>query len=257
MTRESAFAGRVCANSEAAQLDAARGAVDALLWRRDIRAAAASVARDSALRGARASAAIDGADVPVADDSPMGRVLAGAEAVNEAVPALVEVWRRAPIQALVALHARAVVGLAPAEEIGRPRATDTAQDPLHIGALPEAAAVAPRLQDLARALSTPAQAPALFVAAVTHAELMLVQPFLVGSGIVARAAVRLVLADRGVDPSLFSIPEVGMADLGRPAYVRAVRAYAQGSAAGLGEYCGWFAEVIRRGAESVRISEDG
>ena len=134
---------------------------------------------------------------------------------------------------------------------------DTAQDPLHIGALPEAAAVAPRLQDLARALSTPAQAPALFVAAVTHAELMLVQPFLVGSGIVARAAVRLVLADRGVDPSLFSIPEVGMADLGRPAYVRAVRAYAQGSAAGLGEYCGWFAEVIRRGAESVRISEDG
>jgi hypothetical protein len=62
-----------------AACEVARGEVDALLWRRDVRAAAAEVAADSRARGARDSAAIDGADVAVIDDSPMGRVLAASE----------------------------------------------------------------------------------------------------------------------------------------------------------------------------------
>ncbi|MDI1288582.1 MAG: hypothetical protein PSX37_01355, partial [bacterium] len=62
----------------AAAVSAARGEVDALLWRRDIRAAAAEVAAASVERGARDSAAIDGADLAVSDSSPMGRVLEAA-----------------------------------------------------------------------------------------------------------------------------------------------------------------------------------
>ncbi|MFM7147828.1 MAG: hypothetical protein ACKOW5_16030, partial [Actinomycetales bacterium] len=73
----------------------ARAELDALLWRRDVRAAAASVATASVERGARASAAIDGADVFAADDSPMGRVLARAMAVTMAVPGQVSTFERA------------------------------------------------------------------------------------------------------------------------------------------------------------------
>ena len=61
------------------------------------------------------------------------------------------------------------------------------------------------------------------------------RPFAWGSGLLARASVRLVLASRGVDPSLFSIPEHGMLEMGRPAYVKALRAYATGTREGVSE----------------------
>ena len=54
-------------------------------------------------------------------------------------------------------------------------------------------------------------------------QIAVLRPFAWGSGLIARATVRLVLAARGVDPSLFSIPEHGVAELGRPAYVRALQ----------------------------------
>ena len=57
---------------------AAREEIDALLWRRDVRGAAAEVAAASIQRGARDTAAMDGADVAVPDESPMGRVLEAA-----------------------------------------------------------------------------------------------------------------------------------------------------------------------------------
>ena len=56
-------------------LTAARDDIDAVLWRRDIRTAANEVASASIERGARASAMIDGADLVVPDQSPMGQVL--------------------------------------------------------------------------------------------------------------------------------------------------------------------------------------
>ena len=42
----------------------------------------------------------------------------------------------------------------------------------------------------------------MLVAAIAHGELMTLQPFRWGSGLIARASVRLVLASRGVDPDL-------------------------------------------------------
>lgn len=57
---------------------------------------------------------------------------------------------------------------------------------------------------------------------------------------------RVVLVARGVDPSMFSIPEVGMMSLGRPAYVRALRDYENGQ---IDEYLLWFGQVIGLGAQ--------
>jgi hypothetical protein len=116
-----------------------------------------------------------------------------------------------------------------------------------------AQAAARRLATLAATLTAPTQAPALLVAGIAHAELAVVRPFAWGSGLLARASVRLVLASRGVDPSLFSIPEHGMLELGRPAYVAALRAYASGTADGVRDFLVWHATAVALGAQAVVV----
>ena len=106
---------------------------------------------------------------------------------------------------------------------------------------------------LAQLLTEPTEAPALVVAAIAHAELASVRPFAWGSGLLARASVRLVLASRGVDPSLFSIPEHGMFEMGRPAYVNALRAYSTGTSAGVSTWIVWQATAIALGAKAVVV----
>ncbi len=237
----------------AAAVLAAREEIDALLWRRDVRAAAAEVASASIQRGARDSAAIDGADLVLPDDSPMGRVLDAALRLTAAVPTQVEVFARAPLQALAHLHALTATGFVPASDLGRPREGDAADDPLNLGPVVPAGAAADRLARLAGTLTTPTEAPALVVAAIAHAELAALRPFAWGSGLLARAATRLVVAGRGVDPSLFSIPEHGMLELGRPAYVKALLAYASGTPAGVSEFLVWHSTAIALGAKAVSV----
>lgn len=232
-------------------LSAARAEIDALLWRRDVRSNAVEVAASSAERGARDSAAIDGADLAVVDDSPMGRVLDASMRLTSAVPGQVEVFATSPLQALAHLHALTATGFVPDDELGRPRAGDRADDPLNLGVVPPAAAASDRLSLLARTLTTPTEAPALLVAAIAHAELAVVRPFTWGSDLVARAAVRLVIAGRGVDPSLFSIPEHGMFEMGRPAYVRALQGYAAGTREGVLAFIGWHGTACAMGAKAV------
>jgi Fic family protein len=108
---------------------------------------------------------------------------------------------------------------------------------------------------LATRLTRPTEAPALVVAAVVHAELMTMQPFTYGSGLVARAVDRLVLGARGVDPDNWSVPEAGLHAQGRPTYVRALRGYATGGSEGISQwvqfYCGALADGTRNVAALV------
>ena len=238
----------------AAAMSAARGEVDALLWRRDVRAAASSVAAASVERGARDSAAIDGADVVTAEDSPMGRVLDAALRLTAEVPGQVDIFATAPLQALAHLNAVVAHGFVAADEVGRPRPGDVADDPLHLGPLLPAGIAADRLAALADVLTSPTEAPALVVAAIAHAEVASLRPFTWGSGLLARATVRLVLAARGVDPSLFSIPEHGMLEQGRPSYVAALRAYATGTPAGVASFLVWHATAVALGARAVVVA---
>ena len=232
---------------------AAREEIDALLWRRDVRGAAAEVASASIQRGARASAAMDGADLALVDDSPMGRVLDAALRLTAAVPTQVEVFSRAPLQALAHLHALTAHGFVTADDLGRPRSDDRVDDPLNLGAVVPAASAADRLALLAQTLTAETQAPAIVVSAIAHAELAVVRPFGWGSGLLARAATRLVLAGRGVDPSLFGIPEHGMLEQGRASYVRALRGYASGTREGVCEFIVWHATAVGVGARDVVV----
>jgi Fic family protein len=181
----------------------------------------------------------------------MGRVLDAALRLTAAVPGQVEVFGVAPLQALAHLHAVVAHGFVDDDHLGRPRAFDSADDPLHLGPLPPAGAASARLAGLADLLTRTSEAPALVVAAIAHAEIASARPFSWGSGLLARATVRLVIASRGVDPSLFSIPEHGMFEMGRPAYVAALRAYATGTAAGVSEYIAWHSTALAMGAKAV------
>ena len=235
-------------------LTSARSAVDELLWRRDVRAAAAEVIAESKVRGARESAAMDGADIAAPERSPMGLVLTSAQAVTGEVPFVLDTWPHAPLQVLARLHAVVAHGHAPQEDLGRPRRADeSVDDPLHLGPAPDAQTAARRLALLADLVAGSTQVPALVVAGIAHAEIVGGRPFAWGCGLIGRAVVRVVMAARGVDPSLFSVPEAGMMHLGRPAYVRAVRAYEEGD---VGSYLVWFADAIRWGAHGVHPPMD-
>lgn len=235
-------------------LEAARQAIDAVLWNRQVRSASAEVAERSRMQGASASAALEGADLAIVEDSPMGRMLMAAQLVTEQAARLSGTWERAPLQVLASLHAVIVRGLDVSDEPGRPRSRDDSNpgtDPLRLGMMPPAESVAPRLQGLARLITQSSDAPGLLVAAVVHGELMTLRPFAMGNGLLARAAVRCVLITRGVDPSMFTIPEEGMLALGRPSYVRAVQDFAVGTPERMAQSLIAFASACQAGAHIV------
>ncbi len=244
----------------AAAVDLARRDVDALLWERSLRTAGGALAAESVLRGARASAAIEGADVRLdalrsgaaLDDSPIGRAVAASLRVSTEVPALVSTFAAAPAQALARLAALAGAGVVPDELLGRPRSDDTADDPLRLGPLPSAGAVAARLDSLVGLLVKATSAPAVVVAAVAHGELLALRPFGYGSGLVARAAARLVLAARGLDPNGLAMPEPGLLEVGRPAYVAAARGFGAGTPEGLAAFVVLQAQAVGLGAREAR-----
>lgn len=235
---------------------AARAEIDALLWRRDVRAAASRVAAASIARGGRDSAVLEGADLPGIDDSPMGRTLAAALRLTEAVPGQVDVFTRAPLQVIAHLHSLCAANFLDDDDRGRPRNADVADDPLTLGSLPSAAAARERLSLLGALLTMETQAPALVVAAIAHAEIATARPFTWGSGLLARAMTRLVLASRGVDPSLFSIPELGIVTLGRTKYVRALQGYQSGGAEGVAAFVTWHAAAVAQGARAVVVPKN-
>jgi len=77
------------------------------------------------------------------------------------------------------------------------------------------------------------------------------RPFTWGSGLVARAAVRTVLSARSLDPSNFTIPENGMFESTRTAYVNAIRDFATGTQEGIESYFAWFSASLGLGARAV------
>jgi hypothetical protein len=90
------------------------------------------------------------------------------------------------------------------------------------------------------------------LAGVVHGELMTLQPFGTVDGIVARAASRVVLVQTGVDPDALVVPEMGIVELGEPAYRDALDGFAGGTAAGLAHWLTFHAAAVQRGAAFAR-----
>lgn len=216
----------------AAAVAEARDAVDQLLAHRLLRRRSAEVTAESALRGARASAELEGAHTELERlrgqllaGSPVelhdradvrgARVVANAVRLHADLGQVLVAWRHSPRQALARLHVLAAADLVDGpDRLGRPRSADVVpDDPFRVGPAPDPVEVAARLDGLARLLTGGTSAPAVVVGAVVHGELLALRPFGVADGLVARAAARLVLVDRGLDPKAVSAPEVGHAEL--------------------------------------------
>ena len=190
-------------------------------------ATAFEVTAESALRGARASAELEGAGIELerlrgqllaggtvtlpSKDERGARVVEGAVRLHADLGSVLASWRHSPRQGL---HVLAASELVPTEGLGRPRAVGASyDDPLELGPAPDPLEVAARLDGLSRVLTAPTTAPAVVVAAVVHGELLALRPFGTLDGVVARAAARLVLVERGLDPKAVSAPEVGHSEL--------------------------------------------
>lgn len=218
-----------------------RTAVDALLGNRTLRRRSADVSAESALRGAWASAWLAGHEFPL-DDVRSGvaavdPVVQGALRAQSAIGGLADTWTRAPRQALARLHALAAADLAPSEELGRPRPGS-----------------AERLDTLAAVLAA-TSAPAVVVAGVVHGEILGLDAFAPSSGVVARAAVRLTLVERGLDPKSLAVVEAGHRELGA-AYPEALAGYRTGTPEGVAGWLVHCADALVAGAlETTAICE--
>lgn len=241
-----------------------RDAVDRLLRHRMLRGPRSVVSRlsaESALRGARASAALDGEDIALERlrgdraapaDAP---VLQGALRVIGALPGLADTWHRAPRQVLARLHALAAAGVAEPERLGRPRSGPPGPDAGKGPPAPDADEVAARLGLLAELLASGSNPPALVLAAVVHGELRTLRPFGLADGVVARAAQRLTLMTCGLDPKGVTVPEVGHLEQ-RDSYAAALPGYAAGTPDGVAGWIRHCSAAISLGArESLAVCE--
>jgi hypothetical protein len=216
--------------------ESARAAVDAALSHNVMRRRSAEVSVEAGLRSARATAALEGVDVPLerlrrwspGDSSADAGIVAGALRLTAEFGPLRAAFERAPLQVFARLHvlAAASAPLGPRDALGRPRSAQP-YDALSLGTAPSPPEIGPRLAALADLLVARTSAPALVVAAVVHGELLALRPFASGNGLVARAAARLVLVSRGLDVKAVTASEVGHAD-DPAAYREAARAYIDG-----------------------------
>lgn len=213
----------------AAAVDRAREACGRLRWHQALRRRTAEVRAESIVRGARASAALDG--VRLTEDvyrdalrgtRPLPHYAAGDAAAGALrVTALATDLGLGPATpgfgVLARLHLAAVAdGAVPGldrEQWGRPR---TGQErPLDLVALP----AAPRGEDLGavlarlrEVLAAPATVPGLIVASVASGLILATRPFVAGNGVVSRAVLRMLAVHRGLDPTGTSVPEAGIAE---------------------------------------------
>ena len=223
----------------ASAMAATRDGIDALLRDRGLRRTTPDLTADSLLRGAHASAVLEGGEssldaVRADGGDPMARA---AVRLSTELLGLAPTLGSSPLQALARMHTLAAKGVADDDDLGRPRDGDSAA----------------RLRDLGRTLSEATDAPALVVAAVVHAELATAAPFVSHNGLVARAAERLVLVARGVDAKSLTVPEAGHLALQRE-YESNLRGYCEGGAAGVHAWLLYAAEAYAAGAEASPLN---
>jgi hypothetical protein len=204
-----------------------------------------ATAAEAALRAARASSVLDGGPLQLPDSGEPDPILAGALRVSQALEggatALVDVWLRAPLQALARLHALAAADLTDDDHLGRPRA-----DP----------DVGRRLELLVGILTGGSRVPAPILAAVAHGEVLTLAPFGTADGVVARGLGRLVTISSGLDPHGLGVPEVyWMRQSGD--YRAAARGFSSGTADGLTAWLLLSCRALHAGArEALQIAQN-
>jgi hypothetical protein len=224
----------------ASAMAATRDGIDAMLRDRGLRRTTPELTAESLLRGACASAVLEGSGssleaVREGGGDPVGQA---AVRVSTELLGLSRTLVTAPLQAIARVHTLAGKGVVADDDLGRPRNHESAR----------------RLRDLAGVLSAETSAPALVAAAVAHAEIVAAAPFVSHNGIVARAVERLLLVVRGVDAKSLVVPEAGHLAL-RAQYESNLRGYRDGGPAGVHSWLLYAAEAYAAGAEASPLRD--
>jgi hypothetical protein len=221
-------------------IESARGAADAAFAHRALRRgdAGGRIAAEVTLRGAVASAALEGSEHDVAAvraGTVTDPVLQGSLRVAAELLTLAPRWFTAPPQVMTRLHILAARGVV--ADLGRPAPSGGTA----------------RLLALSSVLNS--SAPALLRAAVVHGEMLALRAFEGPNGVVARAAGRLTLIAAGLDPRGLLPLDVG--HFGRaPEYLGAAGAFATGTPDGLRSWIKHYgAAVEESAAELSRICD--
>lgn len=217
---------------------AARDGMDAVLRDRGLRRSTPDDTARSLLIGAWATATLEGSEIDLDELSSGGGDATARAAVRLSTEllGLLPTWQRSPVQAMARMHALAAAGSVPDDDLGRPvNPTGTA-----------------RLTQLAKLLGAKTEAPAMVVAALVHAEIASAGAFVSHNGVVGRAAERLVLLARGVDPASVTVPEAGHV-AAAPDYFAALEAYGT-EETGVHRWLLYAAEAFTRGAEASPLS---
>ncbi|MDH6214687.1 Fic family protein [Streptomyces pseudovenezuelae] len=247
----------------AESVESVRKSVDRVYGHRIMRRRSNEITSEAALRGARGSAALSGADWALEEvrrrtdfsGDADARVVGAALRLTAEAGQLLSIWRQSPLRVLARLHL--VAAASSDETVGRPRQQgEPADEPLVELPLPDAAEVHGRLEGLSELIIQGSSAPALVTAAIVHGELLALRPFSSHNGLIARTAERIVLVGSGLDPKSVCPAEVGHAEQGRAAYLAALDGYVSGTPEGMGAWiahCGRATELGAR--ESTAVCE--
>ncbi|RMI02045.1 Fic family protein, partial [Cellulomonas triticagri] len=158
-------------------------------------------------------------------------------------------------QVLARLHQAAGAGWLDDADLGRVRAVGAPpRDLTGLGPAPAGDEAAERLALLTRTVAA-TRVPALLVAAVVHGEVLAVRPFAAGNGVVARAAARMLLSGRGLDPTGAVVPEVAWSGTPHP-YLAAAARFATGTPEGVAGWVSAVADAVVAGAGEGRVVAD-
>lgn len=217
---------------------AARDGIDAVLRDRGLRRSTPDDTARSLLIGAWATATLEGSayELEELSDGEGDATARAAVRLSTELLGLLPTWQRSPVQALARMHALAAAGSVPDDALGRPVNPAGTQ----------------RLASLASMLGGNTEAPALVVAALAHAEIAAAGAFASHNAVVARAAERLVLVARGVDPASVTVPEAGHVSAA-PDYFAALEAYAA-EPNGVHRWLLYSADAFTRGAEASPLA---
>lgn len=280
MTQD-ALAGWVDLTADA--VSRARSACAELRWHEAYRRRWREVRAEAGLRAAHASAALEGARLPlehvralatgaaswpgptrdaglVGGSGAQGVLvgaLRGASLVDGLVP---DLGARGAValpplpQLLARAHTVVGAGWLPPDALGRLRDDEPALDQRGLGPAPVGRQVAARVDLLSRTVAT-TSAPALVVAALVHAEVLAVRPFVAGNGLVARLVARVLAATGGLDPTGSVLPEPVWAAAPQ-LYTAAVAGYATGEPERVTAWFSAYADAVVEGADRARDVAD-
>jgi hypothetical protein len=188
---------------------------------------------------------------------PVERVVRGVVAATAESEHVRPIVLTAPLQALARLHTAAASGLIDPSALGRPRLPgEDCAELTDLGPAPDAVEVTVRLRAVTEVLLATPRLPVVVAAAVVHAELATVRPFVQGNAVVARALDRALVQAGGLDPTGVAVTEAGHGAEGGAAYLGALAAYGRGDVAGVGLWISHCCMAVRSAAtEGERVAD--